>query len=419
MVMPARRPRRLALAVLLGAGGLAVLAFPFRATWWGGLAVAIGEAGVVGGLADWFAVTALFRRPLGLPIPHTALIPTNWQLLASRVGRMVGDRVLTKDYVVQEIARVDSGALLARLADRVKRSELEAVTRIIAQWVLEQLPGPADSAAGLRRLLARQPVIPVLASVIEVARQHRWDERVVAAASGALAELLRRAAPRRAAVQLVDELLARYRDAGGAYPRFWIRLAQRLRIVDRERLVTALHAALDAIAREPDHPARRRLAALVAELPDRLRRDPELARRLDRATRRLIDAPPVARLIEDAARALNQGLRADLARPESESELVGWLVDRLDHGRRTLATDPIVQRDLDRWIKAQAGVLVDRHHDRIAIFIENGVRALGPEGAVRLIEDHAGDDLQYIRVNGTLIGGLVGGALYAAERLLW
>ena len=289
---PARRPRRLALVVLLGAGGLALLAFPFRATWWGGLLLAVGEAGVVGGLADWFAVTALFRRPLGLPIPHTALIPANWELLAVRVGTMVGDRVLTKDYVLQEIAAVDTGALLARLAERVKRRELESVTRIVARWILEQLPGPADCAAGLRRLLARQLVAPILASVIEVARQHRWDERVVASAAQALAELLGRAGARSAAGQLVDELLARYRQAGGAYPRFWIRLAQRLRIVDRDRIVTALHAALQAIAREPDHPARRQLKALVAELPDRLRRDPDLAGRIERATRQLLDAPP-------------------------------------------------------------------------------------------------------------------------------
>ena len=98
----ARRPprqRRLALLVLLAAVALAAAAIPFRATWWGGWILAIAEAGIVGGLADWFAVTALFRHPLGLPIPHTAIIPANWELMAERVGVMVGDRVLTKDYV--------------------------------------------------------------------------------------------------------------------------------------------------------------------------------------------------------------------------------------------------------------------------------------------------------------------------------
>ncbi len=100
-----RRQRRLALGVLLAAAALAVAVFPIRGTWWGGWILAIAEAGIVGGLADWFAVTAIFRRPLGLPIPHTALIPANWELMAARVGTMVGSRVLTKEYVAQEVAR--------------------------------------------------------------------------------------------------------------------------------------------------------------------------------------------------------------------------------------------------------------------------------------------------------------------------
>ena len=97
-----RHQRRLALTVLLAAAGLAGLAAPFRARWWGGWILAIAEAGVVGGLADWFAVTALFRRPLGRRIPHTALIPANWTRMAERVGRMVGDQVLTTAYVTRE-----------------------------------------------------------------------------------------------------------------------------------------------------------------------------------------------------------------------------------------------------------------------------------------------------------------------------
>src|SRR5262249_6993713 len=104
---PRRSRRRVALVVLLRAVALAALAFPVRATWWGGWILAVAEAGIVGGLADWFAVTAIFRRPLGLPIPHTAIIPTNWKLLAARVGTMVGDRVLTRDYLATEIGRLD------------------------------------------------------------------------------------------------------------------------------------------------------------------------------------------------------------------------------------------------------------------------------------------------------------------------
>jgi len=96
---------------------------------------------------------------------------------------------------------------------------------------------------------------------------------------------------------------------------------------------------------------------------------------------------------------------------------VAWTVDRLERARRTVVTDAAVRAALDEWIKARAGELVDRYHDRVPVFIENGVRALGAEGAVRLIEEHAGDDLQYIRVNGTVVGGLAGGVLYALHLL--
>ena len=97
---------------------------------------------------------------------------------------------------------------------------------------------------------------------------------------------------------------------------------------------------------------------------------------------------------------------------------MAWITARLDGLRRQLATDEALRRALDRWIKARVIELIERYHDRIARFIERGVHALGPEGAVRLIEEHAGDDLQYIRVNGTVVGGLAGGALYAIHLLL-
>jgi uncharacterized membrane-anchored protein YjiN (DUF445 family) len=94
------------------------------------------------------------------------------------------------------------------------------------------------------------------------------------------------------------------------------------------------------------------------------------------------------------------------------------VVDRLDRWRRALLEDAALRADLDRWAKARAAEVVERHHGRIAGFIENGVHALGPEGAVSLVEEHAGDDLQFIRVNGTVVGGLAGGLLYALHLLL-
>jgi uncharacterized membrane-anchored protein YjiN (DUF445 family) len=404
--------------VLLAAAALTVAMIPFRATWWGGWILAIAEAGVVGGLADWFAVTALFRRPLGLPIPHTALIPANWELLAARVGTMVGSRVLTKEYVAQEIARIDIAGLIARAATSISSRDLEVATRELARWLAGELsPKVAgDLITRLRDLLIDRPVAPLLAGMLEMARRNEWDRRIVTAAAGALAEALDRPAFRATAGDVVDDLLARYREGMSLAPRLWIGVARLLGVIDRERFLSAIQAGLRQIVGEPDHPVRQRLADAITELPARLRTDRKLAERVEAAKRDLLSTAMATRVLEDAAAGLHRAVLADIERPRSEVR--DWIVERLDRARRALAADEELRRDLDRWAKARVLEAVERYHERIAEFIENGVRALGPDGAVRLIEEHAGDDLQYIRVNGTVVGGLAGGLLYAVHLLL-
>jgi len=412
------RKRRLALGVLVGAVALAAAAFPFRTTWWGGWILAIAEAGIVGGLADWFAVTALFRRPLGLPIPHTAIIPANWELLARRVGTMVGDRVLTREYLVREIDRLDLDEWLARTAERVGRAELESAVRTLLGWIAREAPvaSAGDLVARLQRLLVARPVAPALGAALELARQHGWDQRAIGATAAALVEALKRPALRAAVGELVDELLARYRERVSFYPRVALGLADLFGLIDRERIVAAVAAGLDELAADPAHPLRARLSDAVAEFAHRLRAEAALTARVEAVKEELLGSPVVARLADDAARALRQTLLADLEHPDSE--VVGWVTERLERIRHTLLSDVDLRRRIEAWVKARAVEVVERFHGRIATFIEKGVHALGPEGAVRLIEEHAGDDLQYIRVNGTVVGSLAGGLLYAIHLLL-
>ena len=416
-----RRPRgqrRLALIVLFGAGALALAAAPFRETWWGGWILAIAEAGVVGGLADWFAVTAIFRRPLGLPIPHTALIPANWELMAARVGSMVGDRVLSKAYVTGEVARLDVADLLARGAARITRADLESLTATVARWIAGQLPSTVsgDMMARIRRFVAGWPIASALASAIEIAREHGWDERAVSAVARAVSDALDQPGFRRAVDELVDDLLARYRGQMGTYPRLMLGLADVLGLINRERIVTAIHAGLREVADDPHHPLRGRVAQMIAELPARLRSDAALIARVEAVATELLASPVLSRVVDEATAEITRVIARDLER--ARPEIAVWIADRLERGRQIILTDAALRADVDRWIKTQIADWVDRHHARIATFIENGVRALGPEGAVRLIEEHAGDDLQYIRVNGTVVGGLAGGALYALHLLL-
>jgi uncharacterized membrane-anchored protein YjiN (DUF445 family) len=402
----------------LAAVALAMAAAPFRATWWGGWILAVAEAGIVGGLADWFAVTAIFRRPLGLPIPHTALIPANWELLAARVGSMVGDRVLTRQYLTDEIGRLDVAEWLARAAERISRADLERGTRGVLEWMARQLPVTAagEMTARLGRLLFGQPAAPLLADLVDAAREHGWDQRAMATAAHAVADALDRPELREAVGEVVEELLIRYRDSLRLYPRMALGLAEVLGLIDRDRILKSLQAGLRELASDRSHPVRTRAAAALAEFAERLRADAVLAARVEAAKEQVLGSPVVARLVTDVAQALRDALLADLARPQSEA--VVWLVARLERGRRVLVADALLRRDLDRWIKQWALALLERHHGRIALFIEKGVHALGPTGAVRLIEEHAGDDLQFIRVNGTVVGGLAGGLLYALHLLL-
>jgi uncharacterized membrane-anchored protein YjiN (DUF445 family) len=415
---PQHSKRRLALGVLLGAAALAIVAFPVRTTWWGGWVLAMAEAGIVGGLADWFAVTAIFRRPLGLPIPHTALIPANWELMARRVGTMVGDRVLTKEYVTSEIGRVDLADLIARAAGTIRRRDLEALTATIVRWVVSEVSSGAGTDVGskLRVVLRGWPVAPLFASALELAHEHGWDQRAMAAVARVVDDALDRPVFRKAVEDLVDDVLDRYREHMRGYPRMLVGLASVFGLIDRARIVDAIHAGVRELAHDPAHPVRARLAEMVAALPKRLRGEPELAARVEALKLEVLESDAIYRLVEDLVAEVRTIVSADLAEPRSQ--MVAWIADRLERARHALLLDAEMRQEIDRWVKEHVVGWVERYHARIALFIENGVRALGPDGAVRLIEEHAGDDLQYIRVNGTVVGGLAGGALYGLHLLL-
>ena len=239
---------------------------------------------------------------------------------------------------------------------------------------------------------------------------------MVTATAQALSVALDRPVFRAAVTDVIDDVIARYWARVGVYPRLLLSFADLFGMLDRQRMVGALHAGLREVARDPGHPLRRQIDEALAGLPKRLREDAALAARVEALKMELLDGELVAGVAEEAMAGLQRALRADLA--SLESHVVGWVVNRLEEGRRRIVEDGELRAALGGWVKARAVEMVDRYHGRMAEFIENGVRALGPDGAVRLIEDHAGDDLQYIRVNGTLVGGLAGGAIYGAHLLL-
>jgi uncharacterized membrane-anchored protein YjiN (DUF445 family) len=216
--------------------------------------------------------------------------------------------------------------------------------------------------------------------------------------------------------EVIEDLMLRYRARLGVYPRLFIGLAELIGVLDRDRLVEALHSGFRQVAKDADHPLRTRASEVVAELEERLVRDTALAARVEAAKRELLNTPAVVTLLDDLAASLRRTLLIDLGAERSEA--VTWIATRLERARQALVSDAVLRVEIAGWIRIRVAELVERYHGQIARFIENGVRALGPEGAVRLIEEHAGDDLQYIRVNGTVVGGLAGGAIYGIHLLL-
>ena len=235
--------------------------------------------------------------------------------MAQRVGSMVGDRVLTKDYVTHEISRFDIAELLARGAERIKPADLEAAVRALASWAAEQVTPSAtgDAALWLTRLARANPIAPLLATGIEIARKQGWDQRLIEAVAAALVDALDRPDFRATVGDAVDEMLAGYRAQMGVYPRILMGLASTFGLIDRERIVSALHEAVKKIADDPDDPLRGRLTQTLAVLPERLRSDPGLAARVEAAKEELLASPAVARLFEDAAVGLRKIVIADLA----------------------------------------------------------------------------------------------------------
>jgi uncharacterized membrane-anchored protein YjiN (DUF445 family) len=383
----------------------------FAATYWlpsGPLAEALrafAEAAVVGGLADWFAVTALFRRPLGLPIPHTAIVPARKDDIGRALAHFIRDHFLVRE------------AVQRRLAD----AEL---TQRFGTW----LEGPSNAARVARDTAA------ALSWML-----HARDGGELRGSLGAvLGDAFRAVPPSRALGTLVEVLttgdratmlvdhLVRFAQATLENHRDTIR--QRIheqspwwlpKFIDQEiydKLVTEIEALLDAVAARPDHPARIDIAERVSALKDSLTEDPSLATRSGALRDELIAHPAVRAYAKDLGERLNEELHAALG--DEESPLRQSFEREIAAFGTALRTDAALARRLDARLKELLLYVVDHYRDPLSAIVSETIASWEPRATARRIELHLGRDLQFIRVSGTLVGGLVGLGLYALTRLL-
>ncbi|MFI8853753.1 DUF445 domain-containing protein [Streptomyces sp. NPDC053499] len=371
---------------------------------WTGYVAAAAEAGMVGALADWFAVTALFRHPMGLPIPHTAIIPTKKDQLGQSLGDFVGENFLAGDVVRERLRAVGIssrlGAWLARPehADRVT-AELATALRG-ALTVLRDSDVQAVVSEAITRRATAKEVAPGLGTMLERIVADGGHRRVVDLVCTRAAEWLR---------EHGDSVMGAV--AGGApgwTPKF----------VDRkvgERVYRELLRFVTEMRDMPDHPARGAVDRFLTDFAADLQSDPDTRARVERLKNDTLARDEVQDLIASVWGAVRAMLVA--AAEDERSELrIRARAALLSLGGR-LAADGRLRSKVDGWIEGAAVYLVTTYRDEITSLISETVAGWDAEHTSRKIEAHIGRDLQFIRINGTVVGSLAGLAIYTVARL--
>ena len=358
------------------------------------------EASMVGGVADWFAVTALFRRPLGLPIPHTALIVERKDQFAATLGRFVQENFLNADVLAE---RIQAASLVPRLsawlADQANAARVAGHAAGAVVTVAEALRDE-----DVQRVLTAELTRAI--DTVEVAPLAGRALRVVIA-GGHHAEVFNTIMF--AADRYLDDHQAELRELfEGETPR-WVPDAVYRRVFDR--LYLRLRQRLVAMAGDPDDETRRQFDTWIAGLPDRLETDPQLRERGEQLKRDVLGSS----LLRDWSSSLWQkakdSLRTQAADPESE--LRRRLADLLAAACRRLGSDRRLSDGLERMVESGARALADHFHDDLAELVTGTIERWDAAETSSQLELLLGRDLQYIRINGTVVGAGVGLILHA------
>lgn len=395
-----RRMKLIATGLFVLMAVVFVIAFSLQGSIpWLGYVRAAAEGGMVGALADWFAVTALFRRPLGLPIPHTAIIPNRKDEIGASLGEFVETNFLSDDVVSGKLSSIDIAGALGTWVSKPQNAR-----RIV---------GEASTAArGLATMLDDETMRDAIEAI---ARKHLIDPEWAPPVGRLGARILASGGHHEAVDLLIDRLdewMAANPDAFGAVVS--ARLPSWLpsfvdRLVD-DRVYTEVRRFLGDVRADPDHKLRLAIDGYLAELVDRLQHDPATIAKLESAKHNAFDDPRVRELAASAWEAAKTAAVDALADPESELRLRAEAAIA-DAGTR-LAADPELSAKMNTWVTDAAVHLVATYRHDIASVISETVTAWDPRETTEKIELQVGKDLQFIRINGTVVGALAGVAIF-------
>lgn len=361
-----------------------------------GFVRAFAEAAMVGGLADWFAVTALFRHPLGLPIPHTAIIPRNKDRIGDSLANFLRGNFLTPSIVARRMRRVDVAAAAGRMLaqppgeGRLREGASRLFATILEALDDERLGGMVKGTVvtRLRALEIAPPLGSALSAAIDEDRHLPILDSLIGWASRTL---------------LHNEHLIRamVHEKAGSIMR-WTGLDEKL----SNAIVDGLHKLLDEMATDPGHPLRLRAEEGLAKLADDLRNDPEMREKVMRLKDEIIENPAVTAWIDGLWQAARQGMLR--AARDPQAALAGKLGEALRQLGRTLQEDERLKHTINQFARRATVGAVAAYGGSIVTLVSETIRGWDAQTVTGRLEGAVGRDLQYIRINGTLVGGLVG-----------
>ncbi|MBN8872564.1 MAG: DUF445 domain-containing protein [Rhodospirillales bacterium] len=397
------RHRALATCLLVLMGALTLGSYALPPGYWPDLLQAAAKAGFVGGIADWFAVTALFRHPLGIPIPHTAIIPRQKERLGRALGRFVATHVFTGGEVAKILTRLDVPRILHRFLADPAAAHPAAVA--LAGMLPRLLATVEDGRA--RRLVARlvprlvggagggRVVARALHSLVEGGRH----QEVFGFVLGQLKTLL---ASREEALQTA--IAERVREQGGRLVGWAIGASV------ARRVLGVVHAELDKMSPDGSE-LRAAFDEWVRREITRMEEDPARAAEIGAAIRRVVAHETVQAWLWDVWARLRVALEADAAQPNGRT--VAYLEQALGNLGAMLEEDPALRARVDAGVEGLVLSLLPSAQGQLSDFIAHVVASWDTRTITERLELRVGKDLQYVRVNGTLVGFLVGGALFA------
>ena len=405
----ARSMRRAATGMLLLMAAIFIASSRFldvHPAW--GYVHAFAEAAMVGGLADWFAVTALFRRPLGLPIPHTAIIPENKDRIDDTMADFLRSNFLTPQVVARRMGSMNlAGAVGSYLADpkAAQDTRIRAGAGELAVEVLESLDPDrlgTQVRSGIAAQLEKLEIAPLLGGMLDAmiadGRHKPLIDKIIRWAGLVLEDN----------EALVRDMVHRRANAVLRFTGLDERLAN--------SVIDGLYKLLAEVLVDPQHPLRDKIEEGLQELAKGLREDPEMQERVERMKRELLHNPAIA----DWWQGVWERIRARLIRSirDSGGTGPGYLGETLAELGAALRDDERLQMQVNRFARRTAVGIATRYGDQIVQLVSETVRRWDATTLTDRVEGAVGRDLQFIRINGTLVGGLVGVTLHAISEAI-